>query len=88
MIQPLGTNVVLQKDKPESQTKSGLYIPENAQEQPVTAKVVAYGDVDTLDVGALVIYKAYSTTDITFDGEDYLLVDIKDILAIVKEEKK
>lgn len=88
MIKPLGTIVVLQKDKPESQTKSGLYIPENAQEKPVVAKVIAVGaDAADVKVGDSVIYEAYTSTDVSFDGEDYLLVKSKHILAIVKEKK-
>lgn len=88
MIEPLGQIVALQKAKPESKTESGLFIPESAQEKPVAAAVVAIGaNVSTVKVGDSVIYKGYSSTDITFEDEDYLLVDVDDILAIVKETK-
>lgn len=93
-IQPLSDYVVAQAEKAAAKTASGLYLPDNAQEKPKTAKVVAVGPGKvgddnerikmTVKVGDRIIYKSYSTTDVKHDGEDYILVREDDILATVK----
>jgi chaperonin GroES len=93
-ITPLADYVVAQAEKAKTKTASGLYIPDSAQEKPKTAKVIAVGPGKVgddneripmeLKVGDQIIYKSYSTTDITHGGEDYILVKEEDVLAIVK----
>jgi chaperonin GroES len=84
-LQPLGDYVVAQAEAAESKTKSGLYLPDNAQEKPKTAKVVATGPaVRQVKNGDRIVYKSFSTTDVKVDGADYILVEEKDILATVK----
>lgn len=93
-IQPLADYVVAQAEKAVSKTASGLYLPDNAQEKPKTAKVVAVGPGKvgddnerikmTVKVGDRIIYKSYSTTEVKHDGQDYILVREDDILATVK----
>ncbi len=84
-LQPLGDYVVAQAEEAESKTKSGLYLPDNAQEKPKTAKVVATGPaVRQVKNGDRIVYKSFSTTDVKVEGQDYILVEEKDILATVK----
>lgn len=84
-IQPLADYVVAQQEEAESKTASGLYLPEKAAEKPKTAKVLAVGKkVDDVKVGDRIIYKSYSSTEVKVEGEDYLIIDEEDILAIVK----
>lgn len=93
-IQPLADYVVAQAEKAASKTASGLYLPDNAQEKPKTAKVVAVGPGKvgddnerikmTVKVGDRIIYKSYSTTEVKHDGQEYILVREEDILATVK----
>lgn len=84
-IQPLADYVVAQAEKAQTKTASGLYIPEGAQEKPKTAKVVAVGKaVREIKVGDRIIYKSYSTTDVTHGGVEYILMREEDILATVK----
>jgi chaperonin GroES len=60
-------------------------LPNNAQEKPKTATVLAVGPrVQQLKKGDRIIYKSYSTTDVKVEGEDYILIKEEDILAIVK----
>lgn len=83
-IQPLADYVVAQAEKAETKTASGLYLPDKAQEKPKTAKVVAVGpQAKQLKVGDRILYKSYSTTDVKVEGEDYILVEEKDVLATV-----
>lgn len=84
-IEPLADYVVAQAEEAESKTKSGIYLPDNAQEKPKTAKVLAVGkDVKQVKVGARIIYKSYSTTDVKLGQDEYILVKEEDILATVK----
>jgi chaperonin GroES len=84
-IQPLSDYVVCQSEAAQSKTASGLYLPDNAQEKPKTAKVLAIGkNVKQIKVGDKILYKSYSTTDVKLDSEEYILVKEEDILATVK----
>lgn len=84
-IQPLGDRVVAKREEKEQKTASGLYIPENAQEQPKTAVVEVVGDkVKTVKKGDRILFKEFSTTEVKLDGDEYLIVKEEDILATVK----
>jgi chaperonin GroES len=84
-LQPLGDYVVAQAEEAETKTASGIYLPEQAQEKPKTAKVVAVGpDAKQLKVGDRIVYKSYSTTDVKVGSSEYILVKEEDVLATVK----
>lgn len=84
-IQPLADYVVAQSEEPETKTASGLYLPDNAQEKPKTAKVLAVGkDVKNVKVSDKIIYKSYSTTEVKLGQDEYILVKEEDVLATVK----
>jgi chaperonin GroES len=84
-IQPMADYVVAQAEEAQAKTASGLYLPDNAQEKPKVAKVLAVGKVvKQVKVGDKIIYKSYSTTDIKLGRDEYILVKEEDILATVK----
>lgn len=84
-IQPLADYVVSQAEIAPSKTASGLYLPNNAQEKPKIAKVLAIGkDVKQIKVGDKILYKTYSTTDVKVGSDEYILVKEEDILATLK----
>ncbi len=84
-LQPLGDYVVAVGEEASSKTASGLYLPENAQEKPKTALVVAAGpNAKQVKVGDRIVYKSYSTTEVKVDSQEYILVKEEDILARVK----
>ena len=83
-IKPLADRVVAVREAPKTKTASGLYLPDNAKEKPVVAEVKAVGpDVKSLKIGDKIIYKEYSTTELTIDGTEYLIVKEEDVLATV-----
>jgi len=83
-IKPLADRVVAVREAAKAQTTSGIYLPDNAKEQPVVAVVQAVGPkVTTLKVGDKIIYKEYSTTEIKVDTVDYIIVKEEDVLATV-----
>jgi chaperonin GroES len=84
-LQPLADYIVAQGDAADTRTASGLYLPDNAQEKPKTATVVAVGPAATqVKKGDRIIYKSYSTTDVKVGREEYILVKEEDVLATVK----
>lgn len=93
-IQPLSDRVVVQALEEAEQMRGGLYIPDTAKEKPSQGNVMAVGPGKISDdgvrmemdvkVGDKVLYGKYSGTDVTLDGEEYLILRESDILAIVK----
>ena len=84
-LQPLGDYVVAQAEEAASKTASGLYLPDNAQEKPKIAKVVAVGkDAKQVKTGDRIVYKSYSTTEVKVGADEYILVKEEDVLATVK----
>ena len=83
-IKPLADRVVAVKEEAQNKTASGLYLPDNAKEKPVVAKVEAVGpDVKNVKKGDKIVYKEYSTTELKIDGAEYLIVKEEDILATI-----
>lgn len=83
-IKPLADRVVAVRIEAQTKTASGLYLPDNAKEKPVLAKVAATGpDVKNIKKGDQILYKEYSTTEIKIDGTEYLIVKEEDILATI-----
>lgn len=84
-INPLADRVVAKREEAATKTASGIYLPENAKEQPKVAVVEAVGaDVKTVKKGDRILFKEFSTTDVKLDGTEYLIVKEEDILATVK----
>jgi chaperonin GroES len=93
MIQPLSDRVVVKAQDAEEKTASGLFIPDSAKEKPQRGTVIAVGPgrvengtkIDTsVKAGDVVLYGKYSGTEVTLDGEEYLIMRETDILGIVK----
>ncbi len=93
---PLEDRIVVLPDEGETQTASGIYIPETAKEKPQQGKVLAVGpgrfddEGDKripLDVaeGDTVVYSKYGGTEITVDGQDVIILSQRDVLAKVKK---
>ena len=92
-LKPLADNVVIKLSEAEQTTKSGIVLTSAAKEKPQIAEVVAVGPggiVDgkevamTVKVGQKVVAAKYSGTDIKIDDEEYTILHISDILAIVE----
>lgn len=86
-LKPLGERVILQKVEVESKTKSGIILPDEAKEKPQYAEVIALGDAidgDSIELKSKVVYKKYSGTEITLEGQDYIIIELEDILAVIE----
>ena len=92
-IQPLADRVVIKVLEESQQMRAGLHIPDTAKEKPSRGEVVAVGPGRVSDDGARlpmdvkagdsVLYGKYSGTDVTLDGEEFLVVRESDILAVI-----
>lgn len=87
-IKPLADRVLVEPMEAAETTASGIIIPETAKEKPQKGTVVAVGpgtSDEKMEVkkGDVVLYGKYSGTDLTVDGNDYLIMKQADILAII-----
>lgn len=90
---PLGDRVLVKPAEREEQTKSGIFLPDTAQEKPQEGTIIEVGPGRVTDDGKrvpmdlkkgdLVLYAKYGGTEIKEDGEEYLLLTERDILAKV-----
>ena len=88
-IRPLADRVVLKRMEAEETTKGGIVLTSTAKEQPQVAEVLAVGPGTKehkmeVEVGDKVIFAKYAGTEIKHEGEEYLIISQKDILAVVK----
>ena len=93
MIKPLGDRVVIKVLEKEQKTLSGIVLPDTAKEKPQEGEIVAVGTGKVLDngqrvalevkAGDKVIFSKYAGTEVKIDGQDYLILSERDILAII-----
>ena len=92
-LKPLDDRIVVKPDEEEETTASGLVIPDTAKERPQEGEVIAVGpgrfeDGTTrvpmdVKVGDKVIYSKYGGTEVKIDGEEYLILSGRDVLAVI-----
>ena len=92
-FRPLHDRVMVKRVEPETKTKGGIIIPDSASEKPSEAEVVAVGSglrdesgkVVPLDVkaGDRVLFSKWSGTEITIDGQEYLVMKESDIMGVI-----
>jgi chaperonin GroES len=98
-LKPLDDRIVVRPSEAEETTISGIVIPDTAKEKPQQGEVLAVGpgrrsdysgEIIPLDVkvGDVVVYSKYGGTEIPIDGEDLLLLNGRDVLAVVDKKSK
>lgn len=84
-FQPLGKRVLVQRVEEASTTASGIIIPDNVKEKPSQGKVIAVSsEVDNVAIGETVVFGKYAGNELTLEGEDYLVIEVDDLLGIIK----
>ena len=87
-FQPLGNRVLVKRVEEATTTASGIYIPDNAKEKPLNGKVVAISkgiaEQGQININATVVFGKYAGTELTIDGKEYLVMEEKEILGILK----
>ena len=93
-VRPLGDKIIVKRQEAESQTDSGIYLPESAKDKPKQGKIIALGDGNlnkdtgerlpfTVKKGDEVIFSSYSGTEVKIEGDDFLIMTEDDILGII-----
>ncbi|WP_337864435.1 co-chaperone GroES [Ignavibacterium sp.] len=94
-IKPLADRLVVKPAEAEEKTSGGIILPDTAKEKPIEGTVVAVGPGKTSDDGKLikpevkvgdrVLYGKYSGTEVTIDGEEYLIMRESDVFGIINK---
>ncbi len=92
-LKPLADRVIVKPSEAEEKTKGGIILPDIAKEKPIEGTVIAIGPGKTAEdgkvvkpevkVGDKVLYGKYSGTEVTVEGEEYLIMRESDIFAII-----
>lgn len=96
-FQPTAGYILVEPEKKQTKTTSGIYLPDSHDEKPQQAKVLAIGPEEVLDSGAkrpapckvgdTIIYKKWGGNEVKLgltDKDEILFIEFKDVLAIVK----
>ena len=93
-IKPIGEKILVKRLEAEAKTAGGIVLPDTAKEKPKEGKVIALGDGKVLDSGERaafqvkkgerIIFSSYAGTEVTVDGQEYMLMSEDDILAIIE----
>lgn len=93
MLKPLGDRVVIRVLEQEEKTVGGIYLPDTAKEKPCEGEIIAAGPgklqedgsrvASDVKAGDKVIFSKYAGTEVKYEGEKYLIVSERDILAIM-----
>ncbi len=93
-LKPLGDKILVKRVEAQTKTKSGIFLPETAKEKPQEATVLAVGEGKTLKNGTKVplavkkgdkiIIGKWGGTELKLDGEEVLILNEDDVLAIVE----
>lgn len=89
-IKPIGARVVIKQVEPEKKTQSGIILAGAAEEKPQYAEVVAVGpgtEEEKMQIkeGEKVIYSQYAGTPVKLNGVEYIIVNQRDILAVIED---
>ncbi len=93
-LRPLHDKILVERDEATAQTAAGIFLPESSKEKPTTATVLAVGEGTLnettgertpldINVGDRIILSKWGGTEITLEGEEYLIINASDVLAIV-----
>jgi chaperonin GroES len=93
-IKPVGSHVIVERSSAADISRGGIVLPEKAKDKPKEGKVVAVGNgkmledgkrqVMQLKAGDRVLFTSYSGTEVKVGGDDYLVMEESDILAVIE----
>ncbi len=89
-IRPIGERVLIKPLKAEEKTEKGIYLPEEAREERKEGIIedvgtLKNGDPIPLKKGDKILYGGYSSDEFEVNGEKFLIIDYKDVLAVIEE---
>lgn len=100
MLRPIGDHVLVKPSSKEEVTKSGIVLPDTAQQKPHEGEVLAVGSGKYTDgtlvsfadmgikVGDVVMFTKYGPTEIEVDGEELYILESHDLLGVIEKKSK
>lgn len=92
-IKPVGSHVIIQRSSPSDKSTGGIVLPEKAKDKPKEGKVIAVGNGKVMEDGKRqamqlksgdqVLFTSYAGTEIKVAGEDYIVMEESEILAVI-----
>ena len=92
-LKPLHDRVIVQRLEEDEKTKGGIYIPDSAKEKPSEGKIIAVGSGKILEDGSIrkldvkvgdrILFAKYAGTDVTVEGDEYIILREEEILGVV-----
>ena len=92
-VSPIGDKVLVKRVEAEGKTKGGIVLPDSAKEKPKEGKVIAVGAGRQLKDGSRapftvqkndrILFSSYAGTEVTVEGEEYILMSEDDVLAVI-----
>ena len=93
-LKPLNDKIVVKRLEAEGKTKGGIVLPDTAKEKPKEGRVISLGDGKLLDNGKRaplqvrkddrILFTSYAGTEVKIDGEDYIIMNEEDVLAVIE----
>jgi chaperonin GroES len=93
-IVPLGDKILVKRLEAVEKTKGGIVLPDTAKEKPKEGRVIAVGDGKLLDDGTRaksslkkgdrILFSAYAGSEVTLEGDEYLIMGEDDVLAVIE----
>jgi len=93
-VRPLGDKILIKRLEAQTQTETGIYLPESAKEKPQEAQVIAVGDGRLLDsgqrapfqvkVGDKILISKWGGSEIKLEGDELIIVTEDDVLAVIE----
>ncbi len=89
-FQPLGKRVLVERQEEDTKTSSGITIPDNAKEKPLTGIIKAIGkkaqeEFSSLKEKQVVVFEKYKGSEIKLDGKEFIVLEAEDILGILEK---
>ena len=84
-LRPVGDRVIAKRTEEKETLKGGILLPDTAKEKQETATVIAVANDKTVKVGDTILMDRYAGQEVTVDDEEFIIVKIDDIVAIVEE---
>lgn len=85
ILTPVGNKVVVKPIPPDKQTESGIIVSGSAQSTHLKGKVESVGSSKEVNVGDIVVFTEYTGQWTEVDAVEYIVLEVEDILAVVKE---
>jgi chaperonin GroES len=83
---PIDDRVLVKREEEATKTASGIYIPDSAKEKPQRGEVKAVSKkVEEIEVGDTVVFSKYGATELSLDGEEFIVLKTEDILGVIKK---